>query len=237
MVKAVRMVGRFGGLTAVFAVMGLAGGCTALRSHQGYIIDADLVNSVQPGVDNRASVLQTLGKPSFASQFNAGEWYYVARDSRNLAYLEPEAKSQLTLKIAFDQQAWCRTSRAPALDQVAIGQPLWQGHADARPQAQLLRGTVRQYRLGRRGGRRHRRRRRQPAVRSFRAIFCFAMPGLPRHPPSSGRGARLICGTAAPRDKLPRDDGFAPRAGHLAACPNPCSNLTDAFATGSVSPS
>lgn len=123
MVKAVRMVGRFGGLTAAIAVLGLAGGCTALRSHQGYIIDADLVNSVQPGVDNRTSVIQTLGKPSFASQFNNGEWYYVARDSRNLAYMNPKAKSQLTLKIAFDQQGVVSNITRTGLDQVASVRP------------------------------------------------------------------------------------------------------------------
>lgn len=123
MVKAVRMVGRFGGLTAVIAVLGLAGGCTALRSHQGYIIDADLVNSVQPGVDNRTSVIQTLGKPSFASQFNSGEWYYVARDSRNLAYLNPKAKSQVTLKIAFDQKGVVSSITRTGLDQVASIRP------------------------------------------------------------------------------------------------------------------
>ena len=123
MVKAVRMVGRFGGLTAAIAVLAATGGCTALRSHQGYIIDADLVNSVQPGVDNRTSVLQTLGKPSFASQFNAGEWYYVARDSRNLAYLNPRAKSQLTLKISFDQQGVVSNITRTGLDQVASDTP------------------------------------------------------------------------------------------------------------------
>ena len=123
MVKAVRMVGRFGGLTAAIAVLGLAGGCTALRSHQGYIIDADLVNSVQPGVDNRTSVIQTLGKPSFASQFNNGEWYYVARDSRNLAYMNPKAKSQLTLKIAFDQQGVVSNITRTGLDQVSSVRP------------------------------------------------------------------------------------------------------------------
>ena len=67
----------------------LAAGCTPLRSHQGYIVDADLVNSIQPGVDNRQSVLATLGTPSFASQFNQGDWYYVSRDSRNLAFTPP----------------------------------------------------------------------------------------------------------------------------------------------------
>ena len=37
-------------------------------------------------------MLQTLGKPSFASQFNTGDWYYVARDSRNLAYHEAQGE-------------------------------------------------------------------------------------------------------------------------------------------------
>ena len=100
MMKAVRNIG----LAAAMATVALTGGCTSLRSHQGYLIDTDLVNSVQPGVDNRNSVLSTLGKPTFTSQFNTGEWYYVARDSRNLAYLNPKPASQLTLKISFDDK-------------------------------------------------------------------------------------------------------------------------------------
>lgn len=88
---------------AALGLGGLAtGACTQLRSHQGYIIDADLVNSVQPGVDNRTSVLQTLGKPTFTSQFNQGDWYYISRDSRNLGYKKPKVKDQVTLRISFD---------------------------------------------------------------------------------------------------------------------------------------
>lgn len=103
MVKAVRIMSLTAKVAGLGAALTLAGACTSLRSHQGYIIDADLVNSVQPGVDNRSSVVQTLGKPSFASQFNTGDWYYIARDSRNLAYLNPKPASQVTLKISFDQ--------------------------------------------------------------------------------------------------------------------------------------
>jgi len=115
--------GRIMALTAKFAIVGsalaLAGACVPLRSHQGYIIDADLVNSVQPGVDNRNSVLKTLGKPSFASQFNQGDWYYIARDSRNMAYLKPKAKSQLTLKIAFTDAGVVKDITRTGVDQVA----------------------------------------------------------------------------------------------------------------------
>ena len=88
------------------AALGLAtiatGACAPLKGHQGYVADADLVNSVQPGVDNRQSVLQVLGKPSFASEFNEGDWYYVARDTRNFAYNNPKVIQQTTLRISFD---------------------------------------------------------------------------------------------------------------------------------------
>jgi outer membrane protein assembly factor BamE (lipoprotein component of BamABCDE complex) len=115
MTKAVRIMG----LAAMMSGLVLAGGCVPLRSHQGYIIDADLVNSVQPGVDNRASVLQTLGKPTIASQFNNGEWYYVARDSRNLAFRIPQAQSQVTLKITFNQAGVVESITRTGKDQIA----------------------------------------------------------------------------------------------------------------------
>ena len=88
-------------MTALIALVAL-GACTPLRTHQGYVVDADLVNSVQPGVDTRQSVLAVLGKPSFASQFNQGDWYYVARDTRNFAYNNPKVTSQTTLRVSFD---------------------------------------------------------------------------------------------------------------------------------------
>ena len=101
----------------------LAAGCTPLRSHQGYIVDADLVNSVQPGVDNRQSVLATLGTPSFASQFNQGDWYYIARDSRNYAFNPPKPKEQLTLQISFDQAGNVTAVRKSGMEQVVNVDP------------------------------------------------------------------------------------------------------------------
>jgi outer membrane protein assembly factor BamE (lipoprotein component of BamABCDE complex) len=96
----------------------LAAGCTPLRSHQGYIVDADLVNSIQPGVDNRQSVLATLGSPSFAAQFNQGDWYYIARDSRNYAFNAPRPRDQLTLQISFDQAGNVSAIRKSGVEQV-----------------------------------------------------------------------------------------------------------------------
>ncbi|WP_375394452.1 outer membrane protein assembly factor BamE [uncultured Sphingomonas sp.] len=104
------------GLIAV-AALGAAG-CTQIRSHQGYIIDTDLVNSVQPGVDNRQSVLQTLGKPTFSAQFDKGDWYYLARDSKNYGFRNPHAITQIALDISFDPAGNVTTIRRSGLDQV-----------------------------------------------------------------------------------------------------------------------
>lgn len=78
------------------------GACAPMRSHQGYVVDQELVDAIQPGIDNRDSVLQTLGRPTLTSQFNEGEWYYVSRDSANLGYQSLRPKNQLTLRIRFD---------------------------------------------------------------------------------------------------------------------------------------
>ncbi len=93
--------------------------CVPLRQHQGYIVDVDLVNSVQPGVDNRDSVLATLGKPSINGQFTDRDWYYIARDTHNLAFRKPKASTQLTLQVSFDQNGTVSAIRRGGLDQVA----------------------------------------------------------------------------------------------------------------------
>ena len=78
------------------------GACSPVRGHSGYIIDADLVNSVQPGVDTRQSIQQVLGRPTFTGQFDRNaDWYYLARSTRNLAFVNPKVEDQVTLRISF----------------------------------------------------------------------------------------------------------------------------------------
>jgi outer membrane protein assembly factor BamE (lipoprotein component of BamABCDE complex) len=89
------------GAVALLAAMGIAA-CTPVRTHQGYVVDKELVDAIQPGIDNRDSVLQTLGRPTLTSQFNEGEWYYISRDSSNMAYQGPRTKEQFTLRVRFD---------------------------------------------------------------------------------------------------------------------------------------
>ncbi|HKX21877.1 MAG TPA: outer membrane protein assembly factor BamE [Rhizorhapis sp.] len=96
-------IARFAMVAGALALLPLASGCARVRAHQGYIVDNLLVDSVQPGVDNKASVERTLGRPSFAGQFDSSEWYYVARDTRQLAFSKPKPVNQTVLRVRFDQ--------------------------------------------------------------------------------------------------------------------------------------
>ncbi len=89
-----------GSVIAVVAL--LLAGCASNRVHKGTVIDSQLVGSIQPGVDNKASVEKLLGQPSFAGEFTANDWYYVSRDTTQLAFRNPRVKQQTVLHVRFD---------------------------------------------------------------------------------------------------------------------------------------
>lgn len=98
--------------------------CTRIRTHQGYQVDKLLVDSVQPGIDNRASVEGTLGRPSFESQFGEKDWYYVSRDMRALAFANPRPVDQTVLRVRFDPVGNVVAVDRMGLEQVARISPM-----------------------------------------------------------------------------------------------------------------
>lgn len=89
-------------LLAAAAGAALAAGCAPIRDHQGYVADEQLIASVQPGVDNRESVQRTLGRPTFVGQFDSNDWYYVSRQTRQLAFQHPRPADTTVLRVRFD---------------------------------------------------------------------------------------------------------------------------------------
>ena len=81
----------------------LVAGCASTRVHKGAVIDTQLASSIQPGVDNKASVEKLLGRPTFTGQFTPNDWYYVARDTTQIAFRNPKLNRQTTLLVKFDQ--------------------------------------------------------------------------------------------------------------------------------------
>ena len=89
------------GAIAMLGLVTLAG-CAEVRDHKGYMVDTTLINTVQAGVDNKDSVTKTLGRPTFDSQWDGGAtYYYLARDTRSLAFSTPKPVSQTLLAVRF----------------------------------------------------------------------------------------------------------------------------------------
>jgi outer membrane protein assembly factor BamE (lipoprotein component of BamABCDE complex) len=79
-------------------------GCSRIKANQGYLIDETLFTSILPGVDNRESVSRTLGRPTFAAQFDTGSWYYVSRLTGQYAFVAPKTLAQQVLIVSFDAE-------------------------------------------------------------------------------------------------------------------------------------
>ena len=89
-------------LTAV-AGAALLAGCAGVQAHKGAVVDPQLASAIQPGVDNKASVEKTLGRPTFAGQFTPNDWYYVSRDTSTFAFRNPRTTKQTVYRVSFDQ--------------------------------------------------------------------------------------------------------------------------------------
>ncbi|MBB5684228.1 outer membrane protein assembly factor BamE [Sphingobium boeckii] len=99
-------------------------GCTRVRGNQGYLLDQQFVQGIQPGVDNRDSVEATLGRPSFTGQFGTKDWYYFSRTTQALAFAMPRAKEQTLLHIQFDDAGNVSTVQKTGVETIASISPM-----------------------------------------------------------------------------------------------------------------
>jgi outer membrane protein assembly factor BamE (lipoprotein component of BamABCDE complex) len=114
-----RPFARIFSLTLLAGLAFTASGCTRLKAHQGYVGDATLLSSVQPGVDNKASVETSLGRPTFVGQFDNNDWYYYARDTKQLAFASPKASGQFVLHVRFDPAGNVATIKQTGMESIA----------------------------------------------------------------------------------------------------------------------
>jgi outer membrane protein assembly factor BamE (lipoprotein component of BamABCDE complex) len=97
-----RPLQRLGMSVGLAAVIAATGGCASIRDHRGYVADRVLIESVQPGIDNRQSVERTLGRPTFVSEFGQKDWYYVSINTKQAPFSRPRTEDQQVLRIRFD---------------------------------------------------------------------------------------------------------------------------------------
>ncbi len=102
----------------VLALAALAGGCASIRNHRGYISDPVLTSSIEPGIDNRTSVEQALGRPTFTSQFGAPVWYYVSSNTRQKPFNSPKIMAHSVMAVRFDDAGNVAAIDRSGLEQV-----------------------------------------------------------------------------------------------------------------------
>jgi outer membrane protein assembly factor BamE (lipoprotein component of BamABCDE complex) len=120
------MILRHGRRFLVAAILAGAslGGCARVQDHQGFIIDETLATAIQPGVDTRDSVMNTLGRPSFTGGFGENDWYYLSRNTKNMAFNMPRADSQTVLHVRFDAAGNVAKVERKGMEQVASITPM-----------------------------------------------------------------------------------------------------------------
>ena len=106
-------------VVGTLAIVVALGACTRITDRQGFLADQELIAAISPGVDNRASVEKTLGRPTFISKWDENSWYYHARTTSQLAFLPSRPTSQDMLKITFDSAGnVAAVNRDQTLDQI-----------------------------------------------------------------------------------------------------------------------
>lgn len=100
-----------------------AAGCTTIEERRGYIAEAVLVDSIQPGIDNQQSVAGTLGRPTFTSQFGQDTWYYVSSTTQRKPFVRPRIREHSVLAVRFDAAGNVIATEQSGMDQVAYISP------------------------------------------------------------------------------------------------------------------
>ena len=104
------------------AVLAL-GACSSIRESRGYVQDGALVQSVQPGIDNRQSVEGTLGRPTFRSQYGEDTWYYISSVTGRRPFVRPRIRQHSILAVKFDDAGNVESVDRRGVDSVVYLQP------------------------------------------------------------------------------------------------------------------
>ena len=101
----------------------LAYGCASIREHRGYIGEEVLLSAVQPGIDNKTSVLGTLGHPTFESQFGRETWYYISSTTVQKPFTTPRIRQHGVFAIKFDATGNVASAMSTGMEHVVHLRP------------------------------------------------------------------------------------------------------------------
>ena len=94
----------FLGVVAVILLTLLAGGCSAVVDHRGYLPRGDDLQKIQMGM-SKPEAQSILGSPSTTATLNhqGDSFYYVSSTVENKAFFRPKVTEREVVAIRFDQ--------------------------------------------------------------------------------------------------------------------------------------
>ncbi|MGB3688020.1 MAG: outer membrane protein assembly factor BamE [Jannaschia helgolandensis] len=89
-------------LCAALLMVGLSA-CAATYRNHGYVPTEVDLQSLVVGRDTRATVEQTIGRPSTNGVERDDSWYYIQSRVKNFAYRAPKVESRELVAISFSE--------------------------------------------------------------------------------------------------------------------------------------
>jgi len=79
-----------------------AAGCAPLYRSHGFVPSAAEIRMLEPGVDTRETISQTIGRPTAGGVLDRDAFYYVASRFRQIGPLEPQEIERQIVALTFD---------------------------------------------------------------------------------------------------------------------------------------
>lgn len=91
-------------LLAVCLALTALTACSIPISDRGNLPKPDALQQIKPGVSDKATVTRLLGTPSTTAAFDSNIWYYISRETEQVAFLDPRVLDQQVVVINFDDK-------------------------------------------------------------------------------------------------------------------------------------
>ena len=107
------MASTVGKIVVTACAAALLAGCAGIKDHRGYVMDTELAQGIQVGIDNKESVTKTLGRPTFVGQFDGNDWYYLSANTKQVPFRSAKTIDQDELYYLQTIRQHIEASREP----------------------------------------------------------------------------------------------------------------------------
>lgn len=91
-------------LSAAIALALATSGCGTRKEVRGNFLSDTQLDTIQIGTTNRETVMRVLGPPSTEGTFDQQVWYYIGRQTREWAFLDPKVLDQKVIAVYFNER-------------------------------------------------------------------------------------------------------------------------------------